>query len=354
MIEKLYSLLFYASAEPEDLKSCRAEIQQSNKKKLISYLSISCVFLFALALLSLMLIGREVLWRNHFAYGIGLAVCIGLLLVAKVFPDKNGWLLTWEMYAFEAAIYVLGIYIGVVSTTDQPATSFLAFLLAVPLVFIMRPIQRILNIIVFDIAFMVCARIFDEPRIVSMDIINGVVFGILSCILSTFVMTTMYENFIVRSKLSRIAERDLSTGLLNRNAYEEKVRDYPMQCSSTLSCIYADVNNLHELNNTQGHAAGDRMLKVVGRSMQAIFGEENTYRIGGDEFVAFAIDQPTTEVRTMLKHFTDAVETQGYSVAVGVTTLSAGGIDVDALVKLAEQRMYADKSNHYHHLERTR
>ena len=112
MIEKLYSLLFYASAEPEDLKSCRAEIQQSNKKKLISYLSISCVFLFALALLSLMSIGREVLWRNHFAYGIGLAVCIGLLLVAKVFPDKNGWLLIWEMYAFEAAIYVLGIYIG--------------------------------------------------------------------------------------------------------------------------------------------------------------------------------------------------------------------------------------------------
>lgn len=83
MVEKLYSLLFYANADPEDFNLCKPEIQKSNKRKLITYLSISCVFLLALLLLSLMPIGQGVLSRNHLAYGVGLAICFGLLTLAK-------------------------------------------------------------------------------------------------------------------------------------------------------------------------------------------------------------------------------------------------------------------------------
>ena len=48
-------------------------------------------------------------------------------------------------------------------------------------------------------------------------------------------------------------------------------------CSSTLSCVYLDVNGLHELNNTRGHAAGDEMLKTVAAKVRDIFGEEYSY-----------------------------------------------------------------------------
>ena len=44
------------------------------------------------------------------------------------------------------------------------------------------------------------------------------------------------------------------------------------------------------------------------------------------------------------------MEAAGYSVAVGTASHSAGGIDIDALVKKAEQRMYLDKSRHYEQL----
>ena len=46
------------------------------------------------------------------------------------------------------------------------------------------------------------------------------------------------------------------------------------------------------------------------------------------------------------------VEEAGYSVAVGTASHSVGGIDIDALVKKAEQRMYLDKSRHYEQLRR--
>ena len=351
MIAKLYSLLFYANVDPVDFERCHPDIQKSNRRKLNTYLSISCCFLTAMLLLSFF---SKTLRRNNITYLVALGVCAGLLFLSRALPRKNGLFLTWEMYAFQAAIYAFGIYLGVMRNQDQPATSFVTFLMAVPLVFVMRPIQIIPNVALFDFAFLIFTNLLKGPNIAAMDSINGVMFGLLSSIMSTYVMVTMYDNFVVRSKLRQVAENDLSTGLKNRNAYEEKVRDYPVHCSNTLSCIYVDVNNLHELNNTQGHAAGDRMLKIVGRSLQAIFGENDTYRVGGDEFIAFAIDRPAAEVRRLVQQFIDAVETQGYSVAVGVTTQSAGGIDVDALVKLAEQRMYVDKSDHYKRISHVR
>ena len=119
-----------------------------------------------------------------------------------------------------------------------------------------------------------------------------------------------------------------------------------------LTCVYIDVNGLHELNNTHGHEEGDKMLRTVACILREIFGEEDSYRIGGDEFVAFALDSPDTELNENIERFVRQVEEAGYSVAVGTASHSAGGIDIDALVKKAEQRMYLDKSRHYEQLRR--
>ena len=86
--------------------------------------------------------------------------------------------------------------------------------------------------------------------------------------------------------------------------------------------------------------------------LREIFGEEDSYRIGGDEFVAFALDSTGTELNENMEQFVRQVEEAGYSVAVGTASHSAGGIDIDALVKKAEQRMYLDKSRHYEQLRR--
>ena len=138
-------------------------------------------------------------------------------------------------------------------------------------------------------------------------------FGAVSCIISTFIMLSMHENFSIRHKLLGIAETDLNVGLKNRNAYESQMHDYPMHCSSTLSCVYLDVNGLHELNNTRGHAAGDEMLKTVAAKVRDIFGEEYSYRVGGDEFVAFAMDKSAEEMRALIHKLVQEVDEAGNS-----------------------------------------
>ena len=127
----------------------------------------------------------------------------------------------------------------------------------------MRPILHIANVLLLDGIFLVCVTRFKDWRVIPMDVCNALVFGAISCIVSTFVMSTMYGNFITSSKLTTVAESDLNTRLHNRNAYENRLRDYPLRCSNSLTCVYIDVNGLHELNDTYGHEEGDKMLRTV-------------------------------------------------------------------------------------------
>ena len=281
-MEALRRLLLYAEMSREKYKACLPDIQRSNRQRVTAYLGIACAFLTVLWILSGVL---EFLRPNMLAYMIALAVCMGLQAVNRTFPGKNGLLLTWLMYAFEALLYVLGIYLGIHPSPDTPTVSFIAFLLAVPLLFVMRPIQHILNVVFFDGVFILTCFLFKSKETLPVDILDGMVFGAVSCIISTFIMLSMHENFSIRHKLLGIAETDLNVGLKNRNAHESQMHDYPMHCSSTLSCVYLDVNGLHELNNTRGHAAGDEMLKTVAAKVRDIFGEKYSYRVGGDEFV---------------------------------------------------------------------
>lgn len=343
--------LLYAEMSREEYKACLPDIQRSNRQRVTAYLGIACAFLTVLWILSGAL---EFLRPNMLAYMIALAVCMGLQAVNRTFPGKNGLLLTWLMYAFEALLYVLGIYLGIHPSPDTPTVSFIAFLLAVPLLFVMRPIQHILNVVFFDGIFILTCFLFKSKETLPVDILDGVVFGAVSCIISTFIMLSMHENFSIRHKLLGIAETDLNVGLKNRNAYESQMHDYPMHCSSTLSCVYLDVNGLHELNNTRGHAAGDEMLKTVAAKVRDIFGEEYSYRVGGDEFVAFAMDKSAEEMRALIHKLVQEVDEAGYSVAVGTATHSAGGIDMEVLVKSAETRMYLAKEEHYRLAGKTR
>lgn len=343
--------LLYAEMSREEYKACLPDIQRSNRQRVTAYLGIACAFLTVLWILSGAL---EFLRPNMLAYMIALAVCMGLQAVNRTFPGKNGLLLTWLMYAFEALLYVLGIYLGIHPSPDTPTVSFIAFLLAVPLLFVMRPIQHILNVVFFDGIFILTCFLFKSKETLPVDILDGVVFGAVSCIISTFIMLSMHENFSIRHKLLGIAETDLNVGLKNRNAYESQMHDYPMYCSSTLSCVYLDVNGLHELNNTRGHAAGDEMLKTVAAKVRDIFGEEYSYRVGGDEFVAFAMDKSAEEMRALIHKLVQEVDEAGYSVAVGTATHSAGGIDMEVLVKSAETRMYLAKEEHYRLAGKTR
>ena len=81
--------------------------------------------------------------------------------------------------------------------------------------------------------------------------------------------------------ITYIAYHDELTGLRNRQAFKEACDTV----SPKEVCIGpVDVNNLKQTNDTMGHKYGDILLKSVAEALMGVFGQDNVYRIGGDEF----------------------------------------------------------------------
>ena len=89
---------------------------------------------------------------------------------------------------------------------------------------------------------------------------------------------------------------DELTCCLNRKAYEKRLGEV----SSDLYCvIVADANNLKKTNDSLGHANGDILLVSIAQALQAVFGSDNCYRTGGDEFAVIleGIEEKTVKER---------------------------------------------------------
>ena len=147
--------------------------------------------------------------------------------------------------------------------------------------------------------------------------------------------------------MRRRGERDALTGLFNRNRYEQDLPRIAAVCKTGLGCVYADANGLHELNNSRGHEAGDGMLRTIARELRTRFGDRYTYRIGGDEFVAFVPDGQEDELGRQCRGMVAALESCGYFISAGFARQAAPVSDTDGLVKTAEKRMYEDKRAYY-------
>lgn len=154
------------------------------------------------------------------------------------------------------------------------------------------------------------------------------------------------HNMKSHQKIREMGMIDYLTGLLNRNSFQSNVPEYARLQSVPLACIYIDANGLHELNNSAGHAEGDRMLRDIAGTLKREFGEEHSYRIGGDEFVIFVVGKTEEEVVQRLERVERDIEAKGYHVSCGMGW-SAGETPVQKLISEAEQRMYDAKSRYY-------
>lgn len=342
-METLRNLLFYGGVDPEVYRDCREEIWKENREKLFFFLSVSILFLL-IALVVCCLV--KSLTAGVVIYLVGLAVCLGLICAVQNFPD-NHMVTALSADVFMGMLYLMGIYLGTIAYPNEPAICFHVFAVLLPMLFTRPAIGNILRTALYEGIFIGCVFWFKTPDVLALDLLSAFLFGAAACVLSTYYVRALTDNVVARRKLKVIAETDLNTQIPNRNAYENHMQDYPLRCANTLSCVYVDVNGLHELNNTKGHDAGDVMLKTVAQEMVKTFGIKDSYRIGGDEFVAFVVDEDPRIVRERMRALEANVEADGYSVAVGCATCSAGGIQMEALIKQAETRMYDAKNEYY-------
>jgi diguanylate cyclase (GGDEF)-like protein/PAS domain S-box-containing protein len=163
-------------------------------------------------------------------------------------------------------------------------------------------------------------------------------------------LVDMTEHHQIRERLQDAAVRDMLTGLANRRGVEQHLaRLVASRDGGAVGIVYIDLDRFKEVNDTYGHAAGDEVLRAVGRRLQDLVRTDDIVaRIGGDEFVIVcsapdprAIDDVTERVRVALA--------DGIEVPVGPDVVvrgrgSAGSVMVDVDEQLADALERADRA----------
>jgi diguanylate cyclase (GGDEF)-like protein len=155
-------------------------------------------------------------------------------------------------------------------------------------------------------------------------------------------LSIMIRNRNVRAHLDYLTLRDELTGILNRRGLEHYIHTVPD--GLLLVLVYADINNLKQVNDTQGHEAGDELIRAAGQTMLQVAGRGHVYRLGGDEFaMTFELD-PEDDCKQPIREVRKAFEKRGISMALGFSTTRTPVASIDALLKEADRYMYQNKT----------
>ena len=152
----------------------------------------------------------------------------------------------------------------------------------------------------------------------------------------------------------RSAVSDPLTGILNRRGLEERLErelERARECRTPLSLLVIDCDDFKDVNDRAGHEFGDTILREIADVLSRSLGEgADAARIGGDEFVvmlpdadAEAAEAMGDEIRRVLS---DGLTDAGYPVRVsaGISTYPFDGGGPTALLRAADQALYAAKS----------
>lgn len=111
-----------------------------------------------------------------------------------------------------------------------------------------------------------------------------------------------------------------------------------------LALLTFDCNGLKTVNDTCGHEAGDALLIRIAGILRSIFGNNNTYRVGGDEFIAAISGISRSAFESLVKQSEEKI---GDLASFGCVYKEKVDIDITALLKVADDIMYQQKKRFY-------
>jgi len=153
-----------------------------------------------------------------------------------------------------------------------------------------------------------------------------------------------------------LAYHDALTGLKNRKAFYEQLQDAIYQAKrygTEIAIIYIDIDKFKRVNDTLGHEMGDSLLLMIRDRLQGSLRKTDfVSRIGGDEFVVMVDNphhlHPAAIAEKIVSSLSEPYELEGnvvdyISSSIGISVFPTDAVDMDGLVKKADQAMYIAK-----------
>jgi diguanylate cyclase (GGDEF)-like protein len=152
-----------------------------------------------------------------------------------------------------------------------------------------------------------------------------------------------HSNRDLAEQLQSAEEHDFLTGLLNTRAFDALL-SAKAELGRPFGLILGDVDNLREINDHEGHAVGNDLLRRVGDVLaRNISSQDRIARIGGDEFAVITSAPGTDAVRAVCSRLTAALADEGLSMSFGWAVCPRDGNSPLLLFRAADERLYAQK-----------
>lgn len=147
---------------------------------------------------------------------------------------------------------------------------------------------------------------------------------------------------------------DHLTGIFNRRYFMERLReeiDRTQRYGTPFAVAFIDIDNFKRINDEHGHLSGDEILKQLTQTCAKQVRDIDTLaRIGGEEF-ALLLPQTTPEdaERLVERLRADVAATRAsigdvrleLTVSIGLTSSNRGAMDVDGILRVADEALYA-------------
>jgi two-component system, cell cycle response regulator len=158
----------------------------------------------------------------------------------------------------------------------------------------------------------------------------------------------LQEEIVAQAKrLEALLFEDPLTGLSNRRFILTQLAGMvsgARRHDRPLTVAVIDIDHFKRINDTKGHAEGDRVLAAVAHSIRDhLRAEDQLGRLGGEEFLAILPETDARAANRATEHMRENVAASGVTISVGWATW--GGEDPDDLLRRADDALYAAKAN---------
>lgn len=184
-----------------------------------------------------------------------------------------------------------------------------------------------------------------------------ILFAVIGVGVITFFILIFQRTSMKQKKMREIASRDGLTQLYNKAGTEQRIKEWLHSDRSKAGAVLMmmDVDYFKQINDTYGHAVGDRVLYKVGHLLKSSFRENDIVgRIGGDEFLIFmeGITSEEFAVRRMenLQQYfrelpIEELEEHTLTCSMGAAFMPKDGTTFGELYKHADEALYTTKRN---------
>ncbi|MGF6572568.1 cyclic di-GMP phosphodiesterase Gmr [Paraburkholderia sp. GAS333] len=166
--------------------------------------------------------------------------------------------------------------------------------------------------------------------------------------------TDITEQRLAQERLTELANTDALTGLINRNAIQNRIRTAIEHAApdEAVGVLFLDLDNFKKVNDHYGHVFGDHLIRDVSDTIRACLKEGDMLaRLGGDEFIVLAAKGTAHGLEATAQRILDRMRTpfavglvEVYTgCSIGIARYPEHGDSLEALIRSADTAMYVAK-----------